>query len=457
MRIFIQSSEAGWIKSCSYVPNANGAIDGSCNIFYCDLEGSVNGINNFKIIAYDEVGNRSEHSLTISMDFTAVEPLKLNLTESFFTSNGKSNLWWNTKSGVDYKCTITKQGNTVFSASCSNHSDILPSMLSGSGYYTVSVESKSSTTQRTDVTEFKFFDISDLNLSLEPQKGQFLYPGNTFKVGVTVDSGNMAEISKIELYLYGRYVNGVLQDSDQKLIISRSYQMALSSLNSIFSAALPVDSAGQYRNMKVDITFADATHYVKKFTQSSANAFLYCLLSSDEKADRAALSFTNKALSVYFDKPSCVSENDYTLTLNAEIPSVCEGKNPLSTSVSVVKNYQNNFTVKGDFVFFKDEHHSHTFDCGVFTECSDMEHSCAVETHNFASDTKLKIAYGSGKTFTISPDSSVQSERSETEVIFYDEEGDYHEYDNKNCKKCINKLSASPSCFGGKYKTVNLR
>lgn len=457
MRIFIQSSEVGWIKSCSYVPNANGIIEGSCNKFYCNLEGSVNGINNFKIIAYDEVGNRSEHSLTIPMDFTAVEPLKVNLTESFFTSNGKSNLWWNTKSGVDYKCTITKKGDSVFSANCSNNSDILPSMLSGSGYYTVSVESKSATTQRTDVAEFKFFDISDLTLSLDPQKGQFLYQGDTFKVRVTADSGNMAEISKIELYLYGRYVNGVLQDSSQKLVISRNYQMPLSSLNSILSSVLSTDSAGQFRNMKVDITFADATHYVKKFTQSSANAFLYCLLSSDEKADRAALSFADKALNIYFDKPSCVSENDYTFTLNAEIPSVCEGKNTLSSSVSAVKNYQNNFTVKGDFVFFKDEHHSHTFDCGALNVCSNVDHSCAVETHNFASDTKLKIAYGCGKTFTILPDSSVQSERSETEVVFYDEEGDYDEYDNRNCKKCTNKLSTFSSCFGGKYKTVDLR
>ena len=85
-----------------------------------------------------------------------------------------------------------------------------------------------------------------------------------------------------------------------------------------------------------------------------------------------------------------------------------------------------------------------------------MEHSCAAETHNFASGTTLKIAYGSGKTFTIQPDSSVQCEHSESEIVFYDESGDYGEYDNRNCKKCVNKLSAFPSCFGGKYKTVTL-
>ena len=457
MRVFIQSSEVGWIKNCPYVPNANGIIEGNCEKFYCNLEGSVDGINNFKIIAYDEVGNRSEHSLTIPMDFAAVEPLKINFTEPFFTSNGKSNLWWDTKNGVDYKCTITKQGNTVFSANCSNNSDILPSMLSGSGYYTVSVESKSALTQRTDVAEFRFFDISDLNLSLEPQKGQFIYPGDSFKVKIVADSGKMAEISRIELYLYGRYLNGVLQDNNQKLIISRHYPFPLSSLNSILSSAVSTESAGQFRNMRIDVTFADETHYVKNFKQSSANAFLYCLLSSDEKPDRASLSFKNKALNIYFDKPSCVSENDYSLTLNAEMPSVCDGKNALSASVSVVKNYQNNFTVKGDFVFFKDEHHSHFFDCNEINMCSDMDHSCAVETHNFAAGTNLKIAYGSGKTFTISADSSVQSEHSESEIVFYDEEGDYNEYDNKNCKKCVNKLSTFSSCFGGKYKTVTLQ
>ena len=88
MRVFIQSSEVGWIKSCRYVPNADAALSGNCDEFYCDLEGSVDGINNFKIIAYDEVGNRSEHSLTIPMDFTPVEPLKINLTKKFFTSKG---------------------------------------------------------------------------------------------------------------------------------------------------------------------------------------------------------------------------------------------------------------------------------------------------------------------------------------------------------------------------------
>ena len=457
MRVFIQSSEVGWIKSCRYVPNADAALSGNCDEFYCDLEGSVDGINNFKIIAYDEVGNRSEHSLTIPMDFTPVEPLKINLTKKFFTSKGKSNLWWDTKNGVDYKCTITKQGNSAFSADCSNSMDIMPSMLSGSGYYTVSVESKSASTQRTDVTEFRFFDMSDLNLSLEPQKGQFLYPGDVFKVKIMLDSGKMAEISKIDLYLYGRYLNGVLQDNKEKLILSRSYSMPLSSLNNILSTVLSAESTGQFRNMKVVVTFADNNNYIKNFTQSSANAFLYCLLSSDEKPNKASLSFKNKALNVYFEKPSCVSENDYTLTLNSEIPSVCGGQTLLSASVSSVKNYQNNFTVKGDFVFFKDEKHSHNFDCDVLNSCYQMDHSCAVETHNFASDTKLKIAYGSGKTFEVSPDSSVQCEHSEWEIIFYDESGDYDEYDNRNCKKCKNKLSQPASCFGGKYKTMLLQ
>jgi hypothetical protein len=457
MRLFIQSSEIGWVKNCSYVPNVDAdGVQGECNKFYCNLEGSVNGINNFTIIAYDEVGNRSEHPLTIPMDFTAVEPLQINLTDKFFTSNGKSNLWWNTKSGVDYKCTITKQGNTVFSADCSNNSDILPSMLAGTGYYTVSVESKSASTQRTDVAEFKFFDLSDFNLSLEAQKGQFIYPREIFKVKIQADSENMAEISKIELYLYGRYLGGVLQDSDEKLVISRSYPVPLSSLNNMLSVPLSMESNGQFRNMRVNITFKDNSHYIKNFTRSSSDAFLYCFLASDERPDEASLTFKNKALNVSFDKPSCVAANDYTLSLNLAMPSECEGINTLSSSVSVVKNYQNNFTVKGDFVFFKDEKHSHSFDCGSFNFCHELEHTCAVRTHNFASDTNLKIIYGSGKTFTVSPDSSVQCSRSETEIVFYDESGDYAEYDNRNCKKCVNKMSSFSNCFGGIYKQINL-
>ena len=455
MLVFIQSSERGWIKSCPYIPNHN--VYGDCNKFYCNLDGSLHGINNFTIIAYDEVGNRSEHSLTVSMDFAAVEPVNIGLMKKFFTSHGKSNVWWETKNGVDYECTITKQGNGAFSANCYNGGDIMPSMLLGSGYYTVAVKSKSATTQRTDVAEFKFFDLSDLNLSLEPQIGQFLHSGDNFRVKVVADSGNMAEISKIELYLYGRYLNGVLQDNNENLVMSRNYQMPVSSFNNIFASVLPIEIGGQFRNMKIDITFSDNSHYINKFTQSSANAFLYCLLASNEKPDSAQLKFKNKVLNVSFDPPSCIGINDYTLTLNAEIPSVCGGFNALANSVSVVKNYQNNFTVKGDFVFFRDEHHSHTFDCGVLNVCSNVDHSCAAQTHNFASGTKLKIAYGSGKTFEISPDSSVRCEQSESEIVFYDEFGDYYEYDNRNCKKCRNKLSQTASCFGGKYKTVNLQ
>lgn len=458
LSVFIQSSEAGWIKSCFYVPNLeSGEYQGNCNKFYCSLEGSVHGLNNFTVTAFDEVGNRSERSLAIQMDFAAVEPLRVNLNEKFFTSNSKSYLWWETKSGVDYKCTITKQGNSGFSANCSNNSDILPSVLSGSGYYTVSVESSSSTTKRTDVAEFKFFDIADLDLSLDAHKGQFLHPGELFKVGVSAKSGKMAEISKAEVYLYGRYLNGVLQDNTEKLVSSKSYQNPVSALETVFSSSLQFDTPGQYRHAKIKITFSDGSSYVKKFTRSSANAFLYCLLSSNETADSAVLDFKNNALRVSYDAPGCLAADDYTLTLNAEIPSVCDGVEKVDDSVYAVKNYQNNFTVKGDFVFFKNEHHSHTFDCNIINICLDVEHSCAAETHNFASGTKLKIAYNSGRTFSVASDQSVQCAASRSEIVFYDEEGDFDEYDNRNCKKCLNKINDVSSCFGGKYKTLVLQ
>ena len=455
IRLFIQSAENGWVKSCQYIANQGTDESYTCNKFFCSLEGGVDGINNFTLIAYDGIGNRSEHTLAVSMDFSPVEPLKVNLTDRFFTSKWKNYLWWETKSGVEYKCTITKQGDSSFSTECSNNSDILPSQLSGSGYYTVSVESKSATTQRTDIAEFKFFDVSDLDLSLEPQKGQFIHSGDQFKVKVTADSGNMAEISKVELYLYGRYLNGVLQDSSERLVLSRAYTTAVSSLNAVFSPALSLETPGQFRNMKIDITFSDTSHYIKKFTKNSANAFLYCLLSSNETADTASLRFKNKALNVSFDAPKCLAASDYTMTLKAYFPSVCDGLDISGNSVSATKNYANDFTVKGDFVFFKNEHHNHEFDC-VGNVCSEVVHSCAAQTHNFSSETNLKVAYNCGKSFVVKGDSSVQCERSESEVAFYDEDGDYDEYDNKNCKKCRNKLNQPSSCFGGKYKTLTL-
>ena len=457
MAVFIQSAETGWIKSCSYVPNMeSGELQGNCDKFYCSLEGSVNGLNNFTVTAYDEVGNRSEKSLAVQMDFTPVEPLKVNLMEKFFTSRGKSYLWWETKSGVDYECTITKQDNANFSADCSNNSDIIPSMLSGSGYYTVTVKSSSATTRRSDVAEFKFFDIADFSLSLEPQKGQFLHSGEKFKVGITADSGKMAEISKVELYLYGRYLNGVLQDSSEKLVVSRSYQNPVSSLNNIFYSVLQLETQGQFRNMKAEITFSDGTGYVKRFTKSSAGAFLYCLLSSSEAADRASLGFENNVLKVSFEAPKCLSANDFTMTLNAGMPSSCDGLGVVSNQVTVTKNYENNFSVRGDFVFFKNEGHNHEFDC-VGNFCSEVIHSCAAQTHAFSSETDLNVTYSCGRSFAVKGDSSVQCEHSESDILFYDEDGDYSGYDNKNCKKCRNKLNQPASCFGGKRRTITLQ
>ena len=298
--------------------------------------------------------------------------------------------------------------------------------------------------------------MSDLNFSVESQKGQFLHSGDVFKVNVSADSGNMAEISRVELYIYGRYLNGVLQDNNERLVISRSYSTPVSSLNNVFTSVLSLDSAGQFRNMKAVVTFSDATRVIKKFTNSSANAFLYCMLSSDEKPDSADLGFKNKALEISFDSPACLAASDYTLTLNVEMPSVCENLDNVGLSHSVIKNYKNNFTVKGKFVFFRNEHHSHSFDCDLLNFCSELDHSCAVETHNFGSGTKLYIVYSSGKSYAILPDSNVQCEHSETEIVFYDEVGDYDEYDNNDCGKCRNKMSQSVSCFGGIYKSLTL-
>ncbi len=455
IRLFIQSAENGWVKSCQYIANQSADESNDCNKFYCNLEGSSNGQNNFVLTAYDEVGNHSERFLSVNMDFTPVEPLKVNLMYDFFTSERNNYVWWDEKEGVEYTCTITKRGDSASSADCSNGGNIKPSMLSGTGYYTVSVESKSASTKRTDVVEFKFFDLSDLSFSVTPQRGQFLHSGELFKVGITADSGGMAEISKVELYLYSRYMNGVLQDSTERLVITKNYSSPVASLNNIFSGALSVENTGQFRNMKAVLTFADGTKTTKRFKKSSANAFLYCLMESDETVNDASLTFRNKALDISFEAPKCLAADDYKMVLNAYYPSVCDNLNVIEYPISVTKNYANNFTVKGDFVFFKNENHTHDFDCAG-TDCSEVVHSCAAETHNFSSGTNLKIIYNCGSSFVVNSDSSVQCEHSESEIVFYGEDGDYDEYDNKECKKCRNKLSSSASCFSGKHKTMVL-
>lgn len=458
IRVFIQSQEVGWFKNCPYIANVTNA--GTCNKFYCNLEGSRNGVNNFVIRAYDEVGNYTERTLSQNMDFSVAEPINLNV-DKFVTDKGKLNIVWEEKEGVEYECSITKKGDTTFSSICGNYTTVNPADLPGTGYYTVSVVSRSSSTGRTDVAEFKYFNTADLVLSVTPEKGQFLRSNGDFKINVSADSGGMAEFSKIELFLSDRYLNGNRQDTTEYSVISRNFDnlfgYAVSSIESKYSTNLAGLNLpkGQYRKIRADITFSDNSKISGTFQNSSADAFLYCLLESNEKPDEAAVSFSDGNLNVNYDRPACLSAKDYNLKLITQFPILCDNRNLVGSSFNVTENYEDKFSVKGDFVFYKDEMHSHDYDCDILGACEEFTHSCAVLTHNFSHETKLDITYNSGKTFFVNSDSSVGFEDSKPEIIFYDK-GD-PDYNDSACKKCRNKMSDSSECVGGEKRIINLK
>ena len=454
--VFIQSQETGWFKNCPYIANVSNA--GTCGRFYCNLEGSRNGVNNFVIRAYDEVGNYTERTLSQNMDFAIAEPINLTVG-SFVTDKGKLGITWEEKNGVEYECRITKKGDSVFSATCGNYTTVNPSDLSGTGYYTVSVKSSSSTTSRTDVAEFKYFNTADLDLSVIPEKGQFLHSNDDFRILVSADSGGMAEFSKIEIFLSERYLNGVKLDDTEYLVISRTFEnlfgFAVSSINSKYSGGLSGIALpkGQYRKIRAKITFSDNSQISRIFRTSSQDAFLYCFLESDENPDNGSVSFSDGVLNVEYNKPACLSLNDYSLKLTTPLPIICDNLDIISDSFEVIENYENKFSVKADFVFYKNENHSHDDSCSILG-CDEISHSCAVLTHSFSADTKLYIVYNSGKIFTVDSDSSVGFENPATEIIFYDNESDYND---SECKKCNNKISDSAECISGTVKTITLK
>ncbi|MBO4698525.1 hypothetical protein J5690_02810 [bacterium] len=454
--VFIQSQELGWFKNCPYIANATNA--GTCNKFYCNLEGSRNGLNNFIIRAYDEVGNYTERTLSQNMDFAVAEPVNLDV-KKFVTDKGELDIVWEEKDGVEYECSITKKGDTAFSAVCGNYTIINPSDLPGTGYYTVSVKSRSASTSRTDVAEFKYFNTADLVLSVTPEKGQFVHSNDAFKINVSAESGGMAEFSKIELFLSERYLNGVRQDETEHSVISRNFDNLLgytvSSINNKYSVSLSGLSLqkGQYRKVRAVVTFADNSKISKTFRTSSPDAFLYCLLESGEKPDSAEISFGGGVLSVNYSRPACLSAGDYSLKLITQFPILCDGRNIMGDSFSVAENYEDKFTVKGDFVFYKNEHHFHD-EC-VNGYCDEIAHSCAVLIHDFSSETKLDVFYNSGKTFSVDSDSSVGFESAEPEIVFSSPEGEY--YDGESCKKCNKKIAQPSECSGGERKTIILK
>ena len=456
--VFIQSQETGWFKNCPYI--ANISSEGTCNRYHCNLEGSRNGMNNFVIRAYDEVGNYTERTLSLNMDFSVAEPINLNI-EKFVTDKGRLDIVWDEKNGVEYECKITKKGDSAFSAACMNYSTLNPADLPGTGYYTVSVKSRSYSTSRTDVAEFKYFNTADLVLSVTPEKGQFVHSNGDFKVNVSADSGGMAEFSKIEIFLSDRYLNGIRQEAAEYSVISRSFDnlfgYAVSSLDNKYSGSLAGLNLqkGQYRKIRTVITFSDNSKISKTFTTSSSDAFLYCLLESDEKPDGAEISFGEGTLNVNYYRPACLSSGDYSLKLVTQIPVLCDSRNLISDSINVSENYEDKFTVKGDFVFYRDENHFHDYGCEWGGVCNEAAHSCSVLIHDFSSNTKLDIFYNSGKKFSVNSDASVGFESAESEIVFYSPGGEY--YDNEDCKKCNNKMAQPSECSGGERKTVILK
>ena len=313
----IKSAEGAWNdRFCDYRSESN------CdNMFFCDLADSVTGINNVIITACDMLDNCSTTSLSLDMDMNAVAPINLKLTRDFFTEKTNSSVSWTTKSGVSYTCKISKQGDTAYSQSCTNGQTIKTANLNGTGIYTITVNSSSSTTKRTDTATFTFFNTSDLTTNFKPIAGQVLKKNDTFKFDSFISSQvKLAQITKIQYYLYGLYKSGTQSDTTERLIKTDSYSTPISNYNNTVSTNLSLDVSGRLQNLRAKITFADGTTITRNST--STTPYLYCMLGSDEKIDDITLSFSNSLL-VKYNKPSCLKESEYKLSVETKNLQSC--------------------------------------------------------------------------------------------------------------------------------------
>ena len=419
------------------------------NKFYCDLRGSRNGYNNFKLTACDLIGNCKEDNISENMDMSIVEPINLKLSQGFFTEQKSTKISWTEKSGVSYTCKISKNGDTSYSRNCTNGQTIKKADLSGSGSYTISVNSSSSSTGRSDQISFVYFDTSDLSTVFTPVTKQFLKKNDSFKFESSISSvDNLAKITRIEYYLYGLYKNGQNTGTGEYLIAGTGYPDPISGFRNTVSARLNLDVYGQLRNLRAKITFADGSVITRNTTEQQAGSFLYCLLGSGEKLDDVRMDFSNNQLLVKYNKPDCLSENDYKLSLKTQIPSRCSNiplgkrtENAVPDHFSVSEG-SGNFSVSATHTLYSG--HKHCIGDG---SCM-VGAGCYADIHAFSKDTAAIV--------TITPTNKSYSVKASSfdwnsVPVTWDHVGTA-----VSCNKCT-LLPASVSCEAGESETLVLK
>jgi len=416
-------SDRGCIKKCS-------------DQFYCDLRGSVNGYNNFKLIACDIVGNCKEDNISENMDMSVVEPVNLQLSRSFFTEQKNTKVSWTAKSGVSYTCKISKDGDTSYSQNCTNGQVIKAENLSGTGSYTITVGSSSSSTARSDQISFVYFKTSDLSTTFTPVTRQILNKNENFKFESRISSaGDLAKITKIEYFLYGLYKNGQSINTNEYLVTSSTYPTPINGFSNTVSVKLNLDVYGQFRNLRAKITFADGAVITRNATEPQSGSFLYCLLGSSEKINDVEMTFSNNHLIVSYKKPDCLTENEYKLSISTKNPSQCGGYQ----RGSMPGLEQNDFfevAAGVDSYSIKATHRIMSLHNHCDSESCVAGAGCYGTIHAFSKATKAVLTYNFGKTYEISATSfdwnkaSVQWE---------------HYKSNDSCSKCA-ALPKTVSC-----------
>ena len=431
----IKSAEGAWNdRFCAMRPESN------CdNMYFCDLADSVNGINNILITACDMFDNCSTTSLSLNMDMSVVEPINLKLTRDFFTDKTNSKVSWTTKSGVSYTCKISKQGDTSYSQDCSNGQNIATVNLNGTGIYTITVNSSSSTTKRTDKADFVFFNTSDLSTKFSPISGQILKKNDTFKFNSVISSpNNLAQITKIQYYLYGLYKSGTQSDTTERLIKTDNYSTPISNYNNTVLTKLSnLDVSGRLQNLRAKITFADGTTITRN--SSSTTPYLYCMLGSDEKINDVTLSFSDSLL-VKYNKPSCLKESEYKLSIETKKANSCSNINASSDfEVSI-----------GDGVYSVYATHSlssthpHYGDGGTQYVLG----GCFSEIHAFSKKTTAVLTVNN-KDYKIS---ATSFDWNNVSIDSWE-----HRTGGLSCKNGCNKMPTTVSCQGNESITFSLK
>ncbi|MBP5407221.1 hypothetical protein J6Z19_08775 [bacterium] len=413
------------------------------NMFYCDLRGSKNGYNNFKLIACDAVGNCKEDNISENMDMSVVEPINLNVTNGFFTEQKSTEVSWANKNGVSYTCRISKEGDGSYSENCTNGQTIKAANLNGTGSYVITVDSSSSSTSRSDQIRFIYFNTADLNTTFTPVTGQILKKNGNFKFDSRIlSSDNLARISKIEYYLYGLYKNGESTDTNEYLVTSSSWSVPVSGFGNTVETRLNPDVYGQFRNLRAKITFADGTVITRNAVKSQADSFLYCMLGGSEKLDDVQMNFSGNQLLVVYKKPDCFTENEYKLSIETKNPSQCDGIPSINEDLFDTGSSGGSYFISAQHTLWSQHKH-----CNSDNACV-VSAGCYADIHAFSKETAAVLTYTiNNKTYRI-PATSFDWKNVPVEWR--------HVGSGTACHKC-DSLPKTVSCDGGESKTLVLK